>query len=159
MSLSRFFAVLLIFPVISGCVTVSHSTLNELSGWTDYHYTDALHQLGYPSYVFSERPGSIALVYDIVHAGPESHITVPEDSLSVYQQFIVGQIEHRPIPVRLLRSHDVLYVDGSGLIYSFQSNYSSGRVREAMNTNVIIAGVVLSLVIVGILILTPQSQY
>lgn len=159
MSSSKWGVLFGVVLLMAGCATVENSTLNQLNGWTDRHYAEAMYQLGRPEYLFVDGP-ALVLAYGAVAQVPRSSfIEVPQDSLVAYDSLIVATAEVRPIPRRVAQAYDLLYVDREGLIYAYQSNESSREERVVFETNTILAGVGLLAGLLLLAVLTADSGY
>lgn len=148
----------ILIVAISGCTTVKPtSRYKALSSWIDYHYYEALFELGRPLEVFSDNIGRV-LVYESVNQVPPPRIIVPEDSLASFDYVVWDHALSRDVPTNYARTYDLLYIDKDGRIYSIQSNESSREMRVNYENGLIVGGIVTGIALLVLLVVSYSQE-
>ena len=138
---------------VVGCATVQPTERHiALSAWLGLYYLEVLHQLGPPLDVFSDGASGRVLVYPEVTYPPTSRDAISADSLEAYDAIVWYSALDRYPPTYIEETYDMLFIDKDGRVYSFQSNDSDRAVRLAYERELIVGGMIGSVVLLGVLI-------
>jgi hypothetical protein len=147
-------AVLTVSFICSGCASTQPTQRYAyLVAWNEWPYEYVLSQLGHPAHVVADQRGGRALAYPRVSRFPDRNVTIPKDSLLVYEELVWNQPRTDISTSLLARDFDIIYVDEGGYVYSFQSNESDYNVRthyeEATVAVAVVAGVLVFLLLLA----------
>lgn len=148
-----------VLVVCSGCAVTAPQSMQYAASWVNQPYEDVLFNVGRPTAIYDDGHGGRALVYDSISMSRSDGVSAPSDSLETYEQVVWYSNQRSTVPNRMAQTHDLLFVDREGLIYSIQSNQGSRVVREQVELNVVYAGIISGLVLLLILVSTDGAAW
>jgi hypothetical protein len=163
MSLGRLWRGAVVFTILfslAGCATLEPTTRHiALNSWSGRNYQDVIYQLGRPAGIYIDGLGGRVLVYPLVETSSTAGIHVPQDSLRAYEAIVWDYHFNQLVPSHVERTHDLLFLNRYGVIYSFQSNESDYISRVSYENAALVGGIVGGIILFGLLVISAGNDY